>query len=66
MGDKTMVCSAGCYKLALLHCSCFIGVSKAAEDPPSVGDPVEGPKVSMAHLVPSNLRVHKGMDNITK
>lgn len=66
MGDKTMVCGAGCYKLALMLCNCFIGVSRAAEDPPSVGDPMEGPKISTACSAPSNPRVHKGMDNITK
>lgn len=66
MSDKTMVCGAGCNKLTLMRCNCFIGVSRAAEDPPSVGDPMEGPKVSTAHLAPSNPRTHKGMDNITK
>lgn len=48
------------------HCNCFIGVSRAAEDPPFVEDPMEGPEVSIAHLAPSNPRVHKGMDNRTK
>lgn len=31
MGDKTMVCGAGCYKFASMLCNCFIGVSRAAE-----------------------------------
>lgn len=66
MSDKIMVCGAGCYKLALMCSNCFIGISRAADDPPSVGHPTEGPKVSMAHLAPPNCRVHKGMDNITK
>lgn len=66
MSDKTTVCGAGCYKLALMHCNCFIGASRAGEDPPSVGDPMERSKVSMAHLAPSNPGVHEGMDNTTK
>lgn len=66
MGDKTMVCGAGCYKLALMHCNCFIGVSRVADDPLSVGEPIEGLKVNTAHLAPSNRNVHKGMDNITE
>lgn len=66
MGDKTMVCGAGCYKFASMLCNCFIGVSRAAEGPPSVEDPTEGPKVSTARSAPSNPRVHKGTDNITR
>lgn len=66
MSDKIMVCGAACYKHALMCCNCFNGISRAADNPPSVGDATEGPKVSMAHLAPSNCRVRKGMDNITK
>lgn len=61
MGDKTMGCGAGCYKLPLMLCNCFIGASVEAEDPPSTGDPKEEPKVSTACSAPP-----KPMDNIKK
>lgn len=52
MGGKTMGCGAWCSKLALMPCSCFIGIFIEAEDPPSIGVPKEEPKVSRVCSAP--------------
>lgn len=58
MCDKDMGCGAGCCQLAVTPRNCFIGLSIETEDPPSIGDPKEEPRVCSAPPKP--------MDNITK
>lgn len=45
---------------------CFAIVSLVFQGQLKVEDPTEGPKVRTACSAPSNPRVHKGTDNITR